>query len=711
MALNWAELWKEVSKIKSGKDTRKNAGDKRKLESEQIDSLRAISHALHERKGVILADEVGLGKTWVALELIRRIIDLGGKVAIVAKESILRKWKEEWIGGWGTRVELKFYEKDMDEKVLLSNSSKIRLYLIPSTLARRKKWKDVQKSIWNIKPDLIVFDEAHNFLTAAKANELIDTLKGKVFLYGQVKALTNKLKENPLTVSQKKELPSLKGKVFTSNQIKDLCANNKKKNKEKDQGKILTNPQWEELKKLLKAEKSKQIGNDELRVLALTATPLGIDIGAIHWENFFNLLGLKEEDKLEKIKSLSKKIIRSAGKETEENKNLIATYREQFEGIIFRSHRNTYYQEFFKKILKGKFGNELLCEAVDKRINRIPIEIDIRESQKNVWRTLVCSVEALSYCPSGGTGTKFDKRSRLTVANTNGLMSIIDNLEKIKNEEEEKEEKEEPISKIEDPAKLAQRIWENVAKECLGNLYEPLNDKEKNKKKGEIENYSEKKQVVRGNPLYKEVVGIVKKHFEDKKESRVLIFSYNTTPASILCDILNEELKKIFKDSKNYCGFIYGDTSLEDRERAIERFSLSEVRKAPNEEQTELKCLIAQIRVAGEGLDLHRRCDTVIFLQPEWSPIYVEQGIGRVDRIKSLWVEKMLKLDGQETNPEEFPKITVYFPKFKETYNFSKWVVLDKRWDLMERILNGIGEPKEDVLHPLHYLQGIRRRS
>jgi len=622
--MNWKNLWEEdISLIKDPMDTRKNKEDR--LEPSQINSLQAICHALQERNGVILADEVGLGKTWVALELVRRIINKGGKVAIVAKEGILRKWENEWIEGWGTEEEIKFYENGLKGRAFGINSRKTPLQFIPSTLTRRNVWKGVgKKTILNIKPDLIILDEAHNCLTGKKIKELIEALKG------------------------------------------------------------------------LSGNKKIEEGQEDVRVLALTATPLGIDIDSNHWARFFNLLGLKEEEKLNEIARISRGIIHSDfDKETEKNEKLIADYRKQFKGIIFRSRRETYYQEKFKKIYKNKFGgnfeNQRINEAVNQRIERIPRDIIITEEQKEKWRTLICAVEALSFCPSERENKSgFDKRSRLTVANTHCLLRIIEDFE-LEQEEDKGDDKE--GEDVTDPIKLEKKIWENIAKECLRTLFGSSSGKEE-----------KKKNVVKENPLYKGVIEIVKKHFEEGKEDRVLIFSYNTTPAKILRDILDDELKKIFKDREGkYCQCIDGGTSEQERRKVIKEFSEC------GDHQSKLKCLIAQIRVAGEGLDLHKNCDTVIFLQPEWNPIYVEQGIGRVDRVKSLWVNKMEKWDPRKS--EDSPKITVYFPRFKDTYNFSKWNVLEQRWKVMKIVLNGKDDSHDDVLHPAHYLKGVPKRS
>lgn len=47
--------------------------------------------------------------------------------------------------------------------------------------------------------------------------------------------------------------------------------------------------------------------------------------------------------------------------------------------------------------------------------------------------------------------------------------------------------------------------------------------------------------------------------------------------------------------------------------------------------------LLAQSRVASEGLNLHRACRHVVFLHLDWNPAVIEQQLGRVDRVDSYW--------------------------------------------------------------------------
>lgn len=90
--------------------------------------------------------------------------------------------------------------------------------------------------------------------------------------------------------------------------------------------------------------------------------------------------------------------------------------------------------------------------------------------------------------------------------------------------------------------------------------------------------------------------------------------------------------------------------------------------------------LIAQSKVGREGLNLHRACKHVVIFNTEWNPAVVEQEIGRVDRIYSLWHNEMNKWNnGDPSSRGDCPKITVDFIVFDETYDRHQFDVFEAR--------------------------------
>ncbi len=95
--------------------------------------------------------------------------------------------------------------------------------------------------------------------------------------------------------------------------------------------------------------------------------------------------------------------------------------------------------------------------------------------------------------------------------------------------------------------------------------------------------------------------------------------------------------------------------------------------------------LVAQSSVGREGLNLHRSCRTVVLFQPEWNPGVVEQQIGRVDRIGSLWEEMVAQHQGK-TDP---PKIRILPVELPGSYDEHNWKILNDRWDSYRAQMNG----------------------
>lgn len=90
--------WKLATEIELG------GLGKRRIEPADGDRQRttaeAILNDLHDRPGVVLADEVGMGKTYVALAVAASVIastrGRGGPVVIMVPSQLRRKWQREW---------------------------------------------------------------------------------------------------------------------------------------------------------------------------------------------------------------------------------------------------------------------------------------------------------------------------------------------------------------------------------------------------------------------------------------------------------------------------------------------------------------------------------------------------------------------------------------------------------------------------------------
>ncbi len=89
--------------------------------------------------------------------------------------------------------------------------------------------------------------------------------------------------------------------------------------------------------------------------------------------------------------------------------------------------------------------------------------------------------------------------------------------------------------------------------------------------------------------------------------------------------------------------------------------------------------LIAQSTVGREGLNLHKACRRVFLFHPEWNPGVMEQQIGRVDRIESLWNRMAKEWHLNESPKSEYPKIEVESLVFSGTYDEYQAKILRHR--------------------------------
>lgn len=130
-----------------------------------------------------------------------------------------------------------------------------------------------------------------------------------------------------------------------------------------------------------------------------------------------------------------------------------------------------------------------------------------------------------------------------------------------------------------------------------------------------------------------------------------------------------------------FARLMYGETKLETR-----RF----LQLAFNRENSYPKVLVAQSMVGREGLNLHKACRTVVLLHPEWNPGVVEQQIGRVDRVGSLWERCLDEAIQQALPAADLPRIEIRPVVFKGTYDEKNWQVLRERWDDLRAQLHGV---------------------
>jgi superfamily II DNA or RNA helicase len=85
MTVDWNDVARRARELLDGD----------KLDDGQADTLAWIADRLREAPGVVLADEVGTGKTRIACALIRAVVAAGGRVATVVPKGLMHQWLAE----------------------------------------------------------------------------------------------------------------------------------------------------------------------------------------------------------------------------------------------------------------------------------------------------------------------------------------------------------------------------------------------------------------------------------------------------------------------------------------------------------------------------------------------------------------------------------------------------------------------------------------
>jgi len=100
--MNWSHALRQMRELASLEKNQKTGAPFWKYGQE--DSIRWVADQLgqKDRNGVIVADEVGMGKTRVVMAAILAVLQNGGGVAAVVPPGLLYQWKKEWtefLGG------------------------------------------------------------------------------------------------------------------------------------------------------------------------------------------------------------------------------------------------------------------------------------------------------------------------------------------------------------------------------------------------------------------------------------------------------------------------------------------------------------------------------------------------------------------------------------------------------------------------------------
>ncbi len=417
------------------------------LNSGQCASLRAISQRIVNNGGLI-ADEVGMGKTCIAVELVASVVEAGGRVAIVVPPGLGYQWKDELRGGdvdaplilrslwqylsaWSSE-QTKKQEAWFSESVVVISHAFINWRLGEHSTA----WR------WALLPELYArwrkrhFDRfprgyrGNDNLTDKWINNAADSICNAIpnAKHHPAWVIMNELSENtpwPNAANGEEygrsdELrPYLERAVGLGLGVFDLVIIDEAHKGRGDESGL-----------------SRLLGNVILtsnvaRRFAMTATPVELD--ASQWLQTLGRIGLNGS--LESLKESVADYEKAVKKIRQCPNNPEAFDRYKQSAVEFQKTLSPYLLRRDKRedqaVQKFAEVSELPLHAYRKE-TEIAVET---EKLSTEWKEVVCAAEALSIVSSQKEESEA-KRLRLTIGNGHGIAALIDDI----HNDDEKEE-------------------------------------------------------------------------------------------------------------------------------------------------------------------------------------------------------------------------------------------------------------------------------
>ncbi|MGA1802209.1 helicase-related protein [Rhizobium sp. HT1-10] len=407
------------------------------LDQGQIHGVKALARSLKDH-GAVLADEVGMGKTRIAVALALAVNRCGGRVAIVMPPIVEPQWHKEFADA-GIRVGqmLRSFDNLMSEYQANGSSRMTEPTVLLSNrfgdvrAARGMRWRaDLLKNIIrDFDPHLRLGRKP-----AGWRHPGIDIASAAIFDRAGIRSHTKAAADKIID-----EFRQLHDRAALDDADSDRFQNHSPELKllERSLGLALgafdlvvvdeahkARSEWSKLTALLESVLLRR--GKTFRMLGLTATPVELDVW--QWENTLRRVGMD-------------------GKEWARIKPSIYEFRDAAAAVRQRWRsdemaRDVYVKAStaFQKALAPwvvrrdkrldetiKMFNELAKDGSSYRKER-PIAVEADELSEK-WRQVVFAAEALSVIGQSAAGTT-EARARLTISNGHGVAGIIDKLTK-----------------------------------------------------------------------------------------------------------------------------------------------------------------------------------------------------------------------------------------------------------------------------------------
>ncbi len=498
--MNWNNVSARLNKLSAGKPLGGGPENSNGLQinTGQRASLCGIGERL-PRNGVIIADEVGMGKTRIAVGLARSVIDCGGRVAIVIPPGLGYQWQDElreamitsppilrslwqYFAAWEPETPAEQRPWDREQVVLISHaftnwrlgttSQAWRWALLPEVYCRWRRSRDgryprayhnnhalsdpwVNRAAQNI----INVAEQGSTGSAARLQRLLDRLKDETPWPGSLDAAEYSANESLR--------PKLEQVVGLGLGFFDLIiVDEAHKSRHYDSA----------LSRLLESVVQK---TPSARRVAMTATPVELNAG--QWKNTLGRIGIDGKEIGMVIDHFAKCVDRVRKTPSDEEAR-----RRYYESA--RSFEDTLTPYLLRRDKRQDPGvvafTNYTGESAHSYRQEQMVEVDPRDLSL-AWKQTVCAAEALSVV-TRGLNDHSSKRLRLTLGNGHGVAALIDQLNRDDRHDHDPDSDGEidsvsdasPDNDDETETKRTARAhwWKRVITETLGKTGQPLLD-------------------------------------------------------------------------------------------------------------------------------------------------------------------------------------------------------------------------------------------
>jgi Helicase conserved C-terminal domain len=535
----------------------KKGEDATRLNQGQRASLRAIAARILTN-GVVIADEVGMGKTRIAVEVARCVIDNGGRVAMLVPPGLGYQWHAElrdgevddlppilrslsaYLAAWADNQEPWFAKQAVmvshaftNWRLGGANAAVWRWALVPEFYARCREMTDGRLPRGYHGNDMLArggncSDVAKSIFAALPTNRK-----------HPIRRLLEKLVDiqwprplDPTEYSNDGELRRwLERSVGIGLGVFDLVITDEAhKSRGIESG----------LSRLLE---SVIVSSDTARRLALTATPVELDVS--QWRSTLSRLGL-DATALARVQEATSryadavKRVRQAWRSSPEAradyKIAAARFQETLSPYLLRRDKRE-----DPEVLRFHRHSTLPINAYRKETEISVNTVDL----STAWRKAICAAESLSVV-TRQSGDPVAKRLRLTLGNGHGIAALLDQ-----------------IKRVEDDHRQEQFDWANAA----------IEPKEETASAGDIKRqeraewwlnaisqaFDQGDESLFDHPAIKKAVETIEE--ETQRSEKVLVFGRFTRPLRALVDLLNarEMLRRVHNEEPWPQAKVHGD--------------------------------------------------------------------------------------------------------------------------------------------------------